>query len=184
MRNRIMPHKLKYAIDYGPLFVFFVAYKMQGLMTATAALMIAATAAVLGSYFYTRKLAPMPLFTFGIICVLGGLTLWLKDETFIKMKPTIVEACFAAILLGGAALGRLPIRAALGGAFDMDDAGWRALNLRAGLFCALLAILNEVVWRTQPTETWVIFKVAGLSGLMVLFILLQIPLLRRHLNEK
>ena len=125
----------------------------------------------------------MPLITAAIVAVFGGLTLWLQDETFIKMKPTIVEALFSAILLGGLALGRPLLKPLLGAAWPMDDAGWRKLTLRFAVFFAAMAALNEIVWRTQSTDVWVTFKVVGLMALTLLFAVFQAPLMKRHAVE-
>ena len=122
----------------------------------------------------------MPLITAGIVGVFGGLTLWLNDETFIKLKPTIVQALIAAVLLGGLAFGRTWLKPLLGQAWTMSDLGWRLLTLRFGLFFAAMAVLNELVWRTQPTDVWVTFKVFGIAGITVLFGLSQVPLLTRY----
>jgi intracellular septation protein len=148
------PRWLKPAVDYGPLAVFFASYLLLGLMAATAALIAAR--------------------------VFGGLTLWLQDETFIKMKPTIVQAIFALVLLGGLAVGRPLLKPLLATMMPpMSDRAWRQFTLRYGLFFVAMAALNELVWRTQSTDVWVTFKVFGLSGLTFLFILSQLPFVGR-----
>jgi intracellular septation protein len=122
----------------------------------------------------------MPLVTLAVVGIFGGLTLWLQDETFIKMKPTIILGLFAAVLGGGLGIGRPPLRFLMGSALELDDAGWHKLTLRFALFFAATAALNEIVWRTQSTDLWVDFKVFGILGLNVLFMLTQIPLIKRH----
>jgi intracellular septation protein len=113
--------------------------------------------------------------------VFGGLTLWLQDETFIKMKPTIVQALFAAILLGGLVFRRPLLKPLLGSMMpSMSDRAWGQLTLRYALFFIAMALLNEVVWRTQSTDLWVSFKVFGLPVLTILFITSQLPFLNRH----
>ncbi len=174
------PVWLKPVVDYGPIAVFFAAYLKFGLMTATGALMVATLAALALSFALVRRIAWMPLVTAGIVGVFGGLTLWLNDETFIKMKPTIIEGLFSVVLLGGLALRRPLLKPLFGSAWSMDDEGWRRLSLRFALFFAAMAVLNEIVWRTQSTDTWVLFKVFGLMGLTVVFIMAQIPLMSRH----
>ena len=174
------PPWLKPAADYGPIAVFFLAYVLSDLLWATGALM-AATAVALGMSLAVAQRVPlMPLITAGVVAVFGGLTLALQDETFIKMKPTIVQVLFAAILLGGLALGRPLLKPLMGAAWTMDEAGWRKLTFRFGLFFLAMAGLNEAVWRTQSTDVWVSFKVFGILGLTLVFALAQTPLMRRH----
>ena len=166
--------------EYGPLVAFFAAYVLSDLITATAALMIATAAALALSYAVSRQVPVMPLVTAGVVGVFGGLTLWLNDETFIKLKPTIVQGLIAAVLLGGLACRRSLLKPVLGAAWQMKDEGWNRLTFRFGLFFAAMALLNELVWRTQSTDFWVSFKVFGIMGLTFLFILTQLPLLNRH----
>lgn len=174
------PAWLKPAIDYGPLAAFFLTYVLSGLLAATAALMAATAVALVLSLAMTRRVPFMPLITAAVVGIFGGLTLWLNDDTFIKMKPTIVQALFAAVLLGGLPFGWLPLKLMLGSAWQMDEAGWRRLTLRFAGFFLAMAVLNEVVWRTQSTDVWVTFKVFGLVVLTFLFALTQIPLMNRH----
>ena len=175
------PRWLRPAVDYGPLAVFFVTYITLGLMAATAALIAASLLALLAAWVLERRVPVIPLVTTAIIAVFGGLTLWLQDETFIKMKPTIVQALFALILLGGLAFGRPLLKPLLGPIMPpMSDAAWRQFTLRYALFFVAMAALNEVVWRTQSTDFWVAFKVFGLSGLTFLFILSQLPFVGRQ----
>ena len=171
---------VKPVTEYGPLIVFFGAYVLYDLITATAALMIATAAALGLSYAVARRVPLMPLITAGVVGVFGGLTLWLNDETFIKLKPTIVQAMISAILLGGLAFRQSLLKPVLGAAWQMNDEGWRRLTLRFGVFFAAMALLNELVWRTQSTDFWVSFKVFGIMGLTFVFILTQLPLLNRH----
>lgn len=174
------PRWLKPTIDYGPLVAFFAVYSGWDLLTATAALMAATAAALVLSLVVNRRVPVMPLVTAVIVGVFGGLTLWLEDETFIKMKPTIVEAMFSLILLGGLAFDRPLLKPLLGTAWAMDDKGWRRLTLRFAVFFAVVAVLNEIVWRTQSTDVWVSFKVFGILILTLMFAVCQTPLLRRH----
>jgi intracellular septation protein len=175
------PCWLKPAVDYGPLAVFFVTYVTLGLMAATAALIAASLLALLSAWVLERRVPVIPLVTTAIVAVFGGLTLWLQDETFIKMKPTIVQALFALILLGGLAFGRPLLKPLVGPMMPpMSDAAWRQFTLRYALFFVAMAALNEAVWRTQSTDFWVAFKVFGLSGLTFLFILSQVPFVGRQ----
>lgn len=178
------PRWLRPVVDYGPLAVFFVAYLKFGLFAATAGLMAATAVVLVLSLAIERRLPMVPLVTAAVVGVFGGLTLWLHDETFIKVKPTIVQILFAAVLFGGLAFGRLFLKSLLGTTISMDDAGWRTLTVRYGWFFLAMAGLNEVVWRTQSTDFWVTFKVFGIAGLTVLFALSQIPVMTRHHVDK
>ncbi|HVJ44491.1 MAG TPA: septation protein A [Dongiaceae bacterium] len=175
---------LKHAVDYGPILAFFVAYKVAGLMAATLTLMIATAVATLVLYVMQRRLAIMPIITLLVVGTFGGLTLWLHDDTFIKMKPTVIQGLFALILFGGLILKKPLIRYIMGSTLQMDDDGWRSLSLRFACFFAAMAGLNEIVWRTQPESIWIDFKVFGIIGLTLLFILTQIPLILRHSTEQ
>jgi intracellular septation protein len=170
---------MKPTVDYGPVGVFFIAYLKWDLLVATAALMVATVIALAISYAFMRKIPMMPLITAIVVGIFGGLTLWLQDETFIKMKPTIVEALFSAILFGGLLFKRPLLKPLLGHAWPMEDRGWHLLSLRFAYFFAAMAILNEIVWRTQSTDFWVSFKVFGLMILTLLFAVTQAPLMRR-----
>ena len=177
---RPAPAWLKPLTEYGPIAAFFIAYLRADLMTATIALMAATAVALALSLIVARKLPLMPLITALVVGLFGGLTLWLHDDTFIKMKPTIVQAVLGAILLGGLAIGRPLLKPVLGTAWAMDEIGWRKLTFRFGLFFFAMAVLNEIVWRTQSTDLWVNFKVFGLLALTVVFAVAQTPLLNRH----
>ncbi len=178
--TRTPPRWLKPTVDYGPLAVFFLAYFKAGLLIATGALIAATAVALVLALWAERRVPWMPLTTAVVVGIFGGLTLWSGDETFIKIKPTIVQALFAAVLLGGLAFGRPLLKPLWGAAWPMDDAGWRQLSLRFALFFAVMAALNEAVWRTQSTDVWVTFKVFGLIGLTLLFSIAQAPLMMRH----
>jgi len=177
---RTSPPWLKPAADYGPLVAFFGGYFFGDLMQATVCLMIATAIATAALFAFERRLPLMPLITAAIVGVFGGLTLWLNDETFIKIKPTIIQALFAAALLGGLLFGKSLLQPVLGSAWKLSDAAWRTITLRYGLFFAAMAVLNEIVWRTQSTDFWVSFKVFGLMGLTILFSIAQTPLILRE----
>mgnify|MGYP002824617542 CR=1 FL=1 len=168
------------ATDYGPLAVFFGAYFFWGLIPATGALIVATLLALLASWIVRRTVPMMAVVTAVIVGVFGGLTLWLNDETFIKLKPTIVQALFALILLGGLLFDKPMLKYVLGKVWPIDDAGFRKLSFRFGLFFAAMALLNEAVWRTQSTDTWVLFKVWGLMGLTFIFAMTQIKVFETH----
>ena len=174
------PPWLKPLADYAPLAAFLFGYFTGDLMQATVYLMIATGIATVVLFAIERRVPWMPLVTAAIVGVFGGLTLWLQDETFIKMKPTIVQAIFAIVLLGGLAIGKPLLKYVLGAAWSLSPAGWRTITLRYGLFFAAMAVLNEAVWRTQSTDFWVNFKVFGIIGLTLIFSVAQAPLLMRE----
>jgi intracellular septation protein len=174
------PSWLKPTVDYGPLAVFLLAYQMKGLMVATAALMVATAVALALSLLVARRLPLVPLVTALIVGVFGGLTLWLNDETFIKIKPTILYALFALVVGGGLVTGRLVLKSVLGDALPLDDLGWRRLSQRFVVFFLAMAATNEVVRHLLSTDLWVLWKVPGSIALTFLFILSQMGLIRRH----
>lgn len=181
---RAMKSSLKTLLDFAPLAAFFVAYKLAGIAVATGVLIAVTLAALAFIYSVERKIAMAPLVTAIIVAVFGGLTLYLHDERFIKMKPTLVYLIFAAILLGGLLLRRAMLKYLFGAAITMSDAGWRGLSRRWGLFFLLLAVLNEVVWRNFTTDQWVNFKVFGALGLTFAFTLAQLPLMKKHMADE
>ncbi len=179
--RRAAPGWLQPAVDYGPLAIFFLAYVGAGLMAATAAVIAASLIALALAWTLQRRVPLIPLLTAAVVAVFGGLTLWLQDETFIKMKPTIVQALFAAILLGGLVFERPFLKPLFGRMMPpMSDAAWRRFTFRYALFFIAMALLNELVWRSQSTNVWVTFKVFGLTGLTFLFILAQMPFITRE----
>ena len=176
------PHT-KFLLDTLPIAVFFIGYKIFGIFIATAA-MLALTLLILAIlYFYERKIALAPLVTAIVVAIFGGLTLWLHDETFIKIKPTLVNLIFSAVLLIGCLRGKGLLRYVLGPVFRLTPEGWYVLSRRWGWFFLCMAALNELVWRNFPTDTWVNFKVFGLFGLTMLFAVLQTRLIRRHMES-
>jgi len=177
-----MKHKplIRFALDMGPLLFFFAAFKLLGIFGATAIFMAASLAALGIGYWMERKLSPMPLFTAFLVMLFGGLTLYLRDDTFLKIKPTVLYCCFALILIGGLFFNRLLIKFVFSEAFSLTEKGWRALTWRWAFFFLSLAVLNEIVWRNFPTPVWVDFKVWGIVPLFFLFAFAQMPLLMRH----
>jgi intracellular septation protein len=175
---------LKLALDVGPLLLFFFVNTRWGIFTATAAFMVATLISIAVTYALTRRVPMMPLVSAIVVMVFGGLTLYLQDETFIKLKPTIIYASFAALLLGGLLVGRSLLALVLDSVFQLTDQGWKTLTLRWGLFFAAMAILNEIVWRSVSTDTWVAFKTFGFLPLTILFALAQTPLIVRHSVDK
>jgi len=167
-------------VEYGPVILFFVSFKIWGLMPATAVLVVASMLAVGFGLLKTRRLAWAPVVTTVIVVIFGGLTLIFKDESFVKMKPTVVYTLFAVTLWTGLVMKKPLLERLIGDGIKMDHAGWRKLEWRFAAFCAVLAVLNEIVWRTQTTDLWVDFKL-GTIGLTVLFMATQLPMIRRHL---
>lgn len=176
---------LKLVLDIGPLVLFFAANAKFGIYVATGAFMVAVLIALAVSYARTRRLAVMPLVTAVIVLVFGGLTLVLHDDLFIKLKPTIIYVLFGGTLLGGLAFGKPLLGMVFDSVFHLRDEGWRKLTWRWALFFFVLAILNEIIWRTQTTDFWVSFKLFGVVPLTFLFAALQVSLLSRYsLEEK
>jgi intracellular septation protein len=176
----VNPQLRRLALDLGPLLIFFAGFKYFGIFGATAVFIAAVLAALLVGYLIERRLSPMPLITAVLVVIFGGLTLYLRNDVFIKMKPTVLYGFFSAVLLGGLAFKRLFIKYVFAQAFELDEQGWTKLTVRWGLFFLCLAFINEAVWRTTSTTTWVLFKVWGIMPLIVLFALAQTPLVIKH----
>lgn len=170
---------LKLLIDLGPLIAFFAAYWGFGLYAATATLMAATLLSLVASKLLLGHIAAMPLFTAVLVVVLGSLTIWLQDDRFIKMKPTLLYVLFAGILGGGLYTGRILLKYVFGEALRLTDEGWRKLTLRWIGFCLALAVANEIVWRFFSEETWVTFKVFGILPLTLIFFIAQMGLLKK-----
>ena len=173
----------KLIIDIGPLAVFFIFYTRSGLQDAIMPLMIATVIAVIISYLLEKKIPIMPTLGAGIVLIFGGLTIYFNDETFIKMKPTIINAVFAIILYGGIILKKPLLKYLLGAALKLEDQGWKILTQRWIAFFIALAILNEIVWRTQSTDIWVNFKVFGMLPITFIFTLAQFPIIKKYQIE-
>ncbi len=192
---------LKFVLELGPLLLFFfansrpklfaplvhpvlpdalLAGENAGLFTATAVLMLGVLMALAVSYAITRRLPIMPVVTAVLVLVFGGLTFYFQDPSFIKMKPTILYACFGLALLGGLLFNRPLLPVVLDNAMSLTEEGWRILTLRWGLCFLALAVLNEVIWRTQSTDTWVLFKFPGTMILIFVFTFSQVPVIMKH----
>lgn len=189
---------LKLALELGPLAVFFFANargdkvaewlpvfaSMEPIFIATACFMIATIISLVISRMKFGKLPVMPLISGIVVFVFGGLTLYLQDDTFIKMKPTIVNSLFGSILLIGLLFGKSLLGYVFESVFQLNAEGWRILTLRWGVFFFVLAIINEVVWRNFSTDMWVNFKVFGVMPLTMIFGAFQMPLLTKYALEK
>ncbi|MCR9237362.1 MAG: septation protein A [Alphaproteobacteria bacterium] len=171
---------LKLALELGPLAIFFFANSRFGIFTATAVFMVAITIALAASWALTRKLAIMPLITGIVVLVFGGLTIYLHNDLFIKLKPTIVNCLFGSILLGGLYFGKSLLGYVFDSVFKLTDEGWRLLTFRWGVFFFVLALINEIVWRNFSTDFWVSFKVLGFMPITLAFTLFQMPLITKH----
>jgi intracellular septation protein len=171
---------LKLVLDLGPLLIFFAANSRFGIFAATGAFMAAIVIALAVAYGLTRHLPVMPLVTAVVVLVFGTLTLVLHDELFIKVKPTIIYVLFGGVLLAGLGFGKSLLGVVFDSVFHLTEEGWRKLTLRWALFFLALAVLNEIVWRTQTTDVWVSFKVFGVVPLTFLFAALQYPLLTKY----
>jgi intracellular septation protein len=182
--ERAMPKGLKPATELGPILVFFAAYYFGDLFIATGAIMITTLIALIVSYYYTRSLPAMPVVTAVVVMIFGGLTLYLNDETFIKMKPTIIYGIFAAILFTGLMLGKSFVKVLFDNFWNLDDDGWKKLTVRLAFFFLLMAIANEIVWRNFSTELWVNIKVYGFTAATFLFFVSQVPMITRHMNQE
>ena len=173
----------KLLIDIGPLAVFFVFYTRSDLKTAILPFMIATIIAVLFSYILEKKIPIMPTVGAAIILIFGGLTIYFDNETFFKMKPTIINLLFAGILYGGVILNKSLLRYLLGAALKLQDEGWDILTKRWIGFFIALAILNEIIWRTQTTDIWVNFKVFGILPITFIFTLTQFSTIKKYQIE-
>ena len=171
---------LKMALEMGPLLVFFFGNSRFGIFPATIAFMVATIAALSVSYVMVRTIPMMPLVGGVFVLFFGGLTIYLQDDLFIKIKPTIVNLAFAGILLFGLAVKRLFIKIVLEAAIQMTDRGWLLLTRAWIGFFVLLAILNEIAWRNFPTDTWVSFKVFGIMPLTLIFSFALVPIIMKH----
>ena len=179
--DKTQPHPVfKLATELGPLIVFFVANAKFNLFVATGAFMVAIVAAMIASYVVVRHVPMMAIVTAVIVLMFGTLTLVLHDETFIKIKPTIIYGLFAAILGGGLLFGRSFIAILFNQMFNLTPKGWRILTMRWALFFLAMAVLNEIIWRTQSTDFWVTFKAFGAVPLTMVFAISQMPVIKRY----
>lgn len=194
--DELKPQITKLSLELGPLVIFFLVNYFgdrilaavpaltplfpESFFLATAVFMIAMAVSLVISKVVLKKIPVMPLVTGVVVLVFGGLTLWLQDETFFKLKPTITNMLFASVLLGGLLFGQSLLKYVFGDVYKLRPEGWWKLTLNWGLFFVLLAVINEVVWRNFDTNFWVNFKVWGIMPLTVLFSMTQLPLLSKY----
>ena len=171
---------LKLILEMGPLVAFFVTNWKFGIFPATGVLMACVVAALIVSWVMTKHLPIMPVVTCVAVVFFGALTFFFHDELFIKLKPTIVNSIFGAVLLGALAFGKPLLPIVLDSVMRLTEEGWRKLTLRWGVFFFVLAAINEIVWRTQTTDFWVSFKAFGIMPITIAFALAQVPLIMKH----
>jgi len=178
--EELKPQAIKLALELGPLVVFFIVNSRADIFVGTAWFMAAMVISLALSWLLLKKVAIMPLVTGVVVVIFGTLTLVFHDDTFIKIKPTIVNSLFGAALLGGLLFRLSLLKHVFGDVYKLKPQGWTVLTLRWGLFFFFLAVLNEVVWRTQSTDFWVAFKVWATMPLTVVFAALQLPTLSKY----
>lgn len=172
---------VKMLIEIGPLVVFFAVNGVtKNLFYATGAFMVATALALGVSYRQFGKIPPMLMVSGVLVLVLGGLTLWLQEAVFIKIKPTIVYLLFAVVLGAGLLFDKYYLRVLMGEVFSLTDKGWKLLTIRWAAFFVMLALLNEIVWRNFSVDFWISFKLLGAIPLTLLFGIAQLGLIKRH----
>ena len=175
-----MNSTLKGILDFGPLLIFFIVNMRSGIIAATAAFMVAIFIALALSYWQTREVSTMQLVTAVVVLIFGGMTVLLQDETFIKRKPTIINALFGLVLLGGLARGKALLKVVLGPVMEMQEEGWKRLSLRWGWFFLAMAVVNEIAAANLTTDQWFTFKVFGFLPLTLIFTMTQLPLMKKY----
>lgn len=174
------PPLLKFLLELGPLVVFFIVNARAGIFWGTGCFVVATIVSLVASRIMFGKIPVMPLVSGIFVVIFGGLTLYLQDELFIKVKPTIVNGIFACILFGGLYFGHALLRYLFGEVFQLTEEGWRKLTFRWACFFVFLAGLNEVAWRLLSTDAWVSFKVFAIMPITMAFAIAQVGLLKRY----
>ena len=188
---------IKSFLEFGPLLVFFISYKyapigenfvdnpdLGKIIFATKLFIPVILGSLIIGWAVTREISKMPLFTAAVVLVFGGLTIWLQNDTFIKMKPSIIYVTFAGILAFGLVKRKSYLKTLLGSALPMRDEGWILLTKRFMVLFFVLASLNEVIWRTMSTDQWITFKTFVIPAATFLFLFLQYPIFRDYLIDK
>ncbi len=194
--EEMKPQLIKLALELGPLVLFFfinargksilegnpgLAEIFPGpIFLATGVFMVAMVISLTLSWLILKRIAVMPLVTGAVVLIFGGLTLWLQDDTFIKMKPTIVNILFGGVLLGGLVFGQSLLKYVFGDVYKLQPKGWSILTFRWGVFFFVLAVLNEIVWRNFSTDQWVTFKVWGIMPITIAFSLMQLKVMTTY----
>jgi intracellular septation protein len=170
----------KLIVELGPLLIFFGVNAAYGIFAGTGAFMVATVVSLVFAWWRYHKVPVMPLVSAVIVLAFGGLTLYLRDDTFIKLKPTIVYTMFAVLLLAGLVTNKPVLALLFGPVFNLTEEGWRKLTLRWAVFFVVMAVINEIVWRNFSTDTWVSFKAFGFLPITLLFAMAQVPLMQRY----
>lgn len=182
-QGKQMKQPWKFLSEMGPLAIFFLVYKTHGIIEATLAILVSTVIAVIATYVVEKKIPIMPLISAVVLGIFGGLTVISGDEFFIKIKPTLVNCTFSAILFVGILKGKGLLKNLMDSAINMNDDAWKIFSKRWAFFFLFLAILNEVIWRNFPTDFWVQFKVFGMLTCTIGFTALQVPFLKRNMIE-
>jgi len=181
IKNLMNKSLIKFFLDLGPLIIFYLIYKKYGISYAILPLIVATIISVFIVYRIDKKIPTIPILGAVIVTIFGGLTLFFDNKVFFYMKPTIVNLIFAVILLYGEIILKKPLLKNLfEGSIKMTDEGWNILNRRWLYFFIFLALLNEIIWRTQSEEFWVQFKVFGLIPITVIFTIMQVSLIQKY----
>ncbi|MEK9716670.1 MAG: septation protein A [Pelagibacteraceae bacterium] len=175
---------VKVISDFGPLLIFFIFYKKYGMQEAILPLIIATIIATILLYIVEKKIPKVPIIGAIIVTIFGALTLYFDNKTFFYMKPTIVNVIFALVLIGGKfLLNKNFLKSMLENSIQLEEKGWELLNQRWIIFFIFLALLNELVWRTQTEDFWVKFKVFGILPITLIFTMLQIGLINKYKKD-
>ena len=175
---------LKFVVELGPLVVFFLTNARAGIFWGTGLFIVATLISLAASRMLFGRVPVMPLVSAVVVVVFGGRPLLLQDELFIKLKPTIVNSIFAAVLFGGLYFGKSLLSYLFGDVFSLTEEGWRKLTFRWACFFVFLALLNEVAWRFFTTDQWVTFKVFGIMPITMVFAISQVGLLQRYALDR